>query len=293
MYLHHFSEMAKLTFVQNSQGLKPRILGLFSARVKSRPDTKLHLSHAPHSAGLKSRPDAKQHWRHARRKLVFAASMMLFLLPVRAAFAADDLDKVLRRLDAASANFHTTSADFEFDTVTTQPIYDKDVQKGTAYYKREGQTFQMAAHIGDVNGRPVPKVVVLSGGAIKLYEKLVNQVTTLTKFSQYQSWFMLGFGASGKELEEKWNIKYLGPEKMDGVTTEKLEMVAKDPTVRKNIPKVTLWMDADRGVSIQQVFDQGQGQSRTCHYTNIKLNQALVADAFTFKTDKQTRFITQ
>ena len=274
MYLHHFSEMAKLTFVQNSQGLKPRILGLFSARVKSRPD-------------------AKQHLRHARRKLVFAASMMLVLLPVRAAFAADDLDKVLRRLDTASANFHTTSADFEFDTVTTQPIYDKDVQKGTAYYKREGQTFQMAAHIGDVNGRPVPKVVVLSGGAIKLYEKLVNQVTTLTKFSQYQSWFMLGFGASGKELEEKWNITYLGPEKMDGVTTEKLEMVAKDPTVRKNIPKVTLWMDADRGVSVQQMFDQGQGQSRTCHYTNIKVNQALVADAFTFKTDRDTRFITQ
>jgi outer membrane lipoprotein-sorting protein len=274
MYLHHFSEMAKLTFVQNPQGLKPRILRLFSARVKSCPD-------------------AKQHWRHARRKLVFAASMMLVLLPVRAAFAADDLDKVLRRLDTASANFHTTSADFEFDTVTTQPIYDKDVQKGTAYYKRDGRALQMAAHIGEVNGKPVPKVVVLSGGTIKLYEKKVNQVTTLTKFSQYQSWFMLGFGASGKELEEKWNIKYLGPEKMDGVTTEKLEMVAKDPTVRKNIPKVTLWMDADRGVSIQQVFDQGQGQSRTCHYTNIKLNQALVADAFTFKTDRDTRFITQ
>jgi outer membrane lipoprotein-sorting protein len=293
MYLQHFSKMAKLTFVQNPQGLKPRALRLFSARLKSCPDTKLHLSHALHSAGLKSRPDAKQHLMHALRKLVFAASIMLVLLPVRAAFAADDLDKVLRKLDAASANFHTTSADFEFDTVTTQPIYDKDVQKGTAYYKRDGHTFQMAAHIGEVNGKPVPKVVVLSGGAIKLYEKLVNQVTTLTKFSQYQSWFMLGFGASGKELEEKWNITDLGPEKMDGVTTEKLEMVAKDPTVRKNIPKVTLWMDADRGVSVQQMFDQGQGQSRTCHYTNIKVNQALVADAFTFKTDRDTRFITQ
>lgn len=227
------------------------------------------------------------------KKLAFAASVMLVLLPVRAAFAADDLDKVLRRLDAASANFHTTSADFEFDTVTTQPIFDKDVQKGTAYYRRDGRTFQMAAHIGEVNGKPVPKVVVLSGGAIKLYEKKVNQVTTLSKFSQYQSWFMLGFGASGKELEEKWDIKYLGQEKMDGVTTEKLEMVAKDTTVRKNIPKVTLWMDADRGISILQVFDQGQGQSRTCHYTNIKMNQALVADAFTFKTDRETQFINQ
>jgi outer membrane lipoprotein-sorting protein len=226
-------------------------------------------------------------------KLIFAASIMLVLLPARAAFAADNLEKVLRKLDAASANFHTTSADFEFDTVTTEPIYDKDVQKGMAYYMREGRTFQMSAHINEVNGRSVPKVVVCSGGNIKLYEKLVDQVTTLTKFGQYQSWFMLGFGASGKELEQKWNIKYLGTEKMDGVTTDKLELVAKDPTVRKNVSKVTLWMDADRGVSIQQVFDQGPGQSRICRYTNIKVNQTLPADAFTFKTDKQTRFVNQ
>jgi outer membrane lipoprotein-sorting protein len=228
------------------------------------------------------------------KKLIFAAALVLALLPARMAYAADDLNKVLQRLDAASANFHTTSTDFEFDTVATLPFYDKDVQKGTIFYKRDGKIFQMAAHIALVNGKAVPKVVVLSGGAIKLYEKLLNQVTTITKFSQYQSWFMLGFGASGKDLEAKWNIKYLGTEKMDGVVTEKLELVAKDPTVRKNLPKVTLWMDADRGVSVQQLFDQGQGQSRLCHYTNIKVNQAsLPADAFSFKTDKQTHFVTQ
>jgi outer membrane lipoprotein-sorting protein len=227
------------------------------------------------------------------RKLILAASLVLVLLPVGAAWAADDKDKVLRKLDAAAAKFHTTSADFEFDTVTTEPIYDKDVQKGVTYYKRESGSFQWSAHISEVNGRPVPKVVVLSGGVLKLYEKLVDQVTTITKLSQYQSWFMLGFGASGKELEEKWEIQYLGPEKVDGVTTEKLELVAKDPTIRKNIPKVTIWMDTERGVSLQQVFDQGQGQSRTCHYTNIKVNQSLPGDAFKFKTDRQTRFVTQ
>ncbi len=227
------------------------------------------------------------------RKLVFAASIALALLPLRAAWAADNLESVLRKLDAAAANFHTTSAEVEFVTVTTQPIYDKDVQKGATYYKREGSSFQWAAHISEVNGKPVPKVVVLSGGTLKLYEKLIDQVTTITKLSQYQSWFMLGFGASGKELEEKWDIKYLGPEKIDGVTTQKLEMVAKDANVRKNIPKVTVWMDTDRGVSLQQVFDQGGGQSRTCHYTNIKVNQRLPGDAFTFKTDQQTRFVTQ
>lgn len=227
------------------------------------------------------------------RKLIFAAILLAAMLPARRAFAADDLQSVLRNLDAASQKFRTTSADFEFDSVTTEPIYDKDAQTGTIYYQRTGSNSQMAAHIKEDNGRAVPKVVVSSGGTIKLYEKLTNQVTTLTKFSQYQSWFMLGFGASGKDLEDKWNIKYLGPEKIDGVTTQKLEMTAKDPTIRKNLPKVTLWMDADRGVSIQQLFDQGQGQTRTCHYTNIKMNQALPGDAFSFKTNKQTRYITQ
>ena len=95
---------------------------------------------------------------------------------------------------------------------------------------------------------------------------------------------MLGFGASGKELAEKWDIKYLGPETMDGVKTEKLELVAKDPTVRKNLPKVTVWMDTERGVSLKQVFDEGQGQSRICTYFNIKVNQpSCRRDAFTLQ----------
>ena len=227
------------------------------------------------------------------KKIILAAALVLAMASARAVFAADDLQTVLRKLDTASANFRTTSADFEFDTVETEPIYDKDVQKGTVYYKRDPKNSQMAAHINEVNGRLVPKVVVSSGGTIKLYEQKVNQVTVLTKFSEYQKWFMLGFGASGKELEDKWNIKYLGTEKIDGITTDKLEMIAKDPVVRKNIPKVTLWMDSDRGVSVRQLIDQGQGQTRTCQYMNLKVNQPLPSDAFTFKTDKQTRTITQ
>ncbi len=215
------------------------------------------------------------------------------LLPARAATAADDLDSTLRKLDAAAANFHTTSAEFEFDSITSEPIYDKDVQTGTTFYERKDGNFQWSAHIREVNDKPVPKIVVLSGGKLKLYEKVSNQVTTLSKLGQYESWFMLGFGASGKDLESKWNMKYLGAEKIDGVTTQKLELVAKDASVRKNIVKVTIWMDTERGVSLQQVFDQGPGQSRTCHYTNIKVNQSLPSDAFTLKTDRQTRFVTQ
>src|ERR1039458_746828 len=111
---------------------------------------------------------------HKARKLVFPALIAMLLLPARAAMAAPATpdekakDAVLRRLDVAAANFHSTSADFEFDTVTTEPIYDKDVQKGTAYYKREGSSFQMAAHIREVNGKPAPKDLTYAGGKVML-----------------------------------------------------------------------------------------------------------------------------
>ena len=232
-----------------------------------------------------------------RRKLVYAAFIALVLLPVRTAYAADDLETVLHRLDVAAANFHTTSADFQFDTIETVPVPDKDVQRGTVYYQRKGAAFQMAAHIREVNGKVVPKVYTYSAGILKLYEKLTDQVRNFTKAGKYESYLMLGFGASGKDLEQKWEIKYVGPEILsDGksaVKTEKLELVAKDPAVRKVLSRVTIWVDPDRAVSLKQVFDEGPGTYRVCLYSNFKTNQPLPPDAFTFKTDRQTEYINQ
>jgi outer membrane lipoprotein-sorting protein len=226
------------------------------------------------------------------RRLVLAGLLAMILVSGRAAFAAGDLKATLAKLDASAANFRTTAADFEFDSIQTEPVDYKEVQKGVVYYKRAGSTFQMGVHINDVNGQNVPKVIVCcQNNAVRLYEQKPNQVTTLSKLSQYESWFMLGFGATGKELADKWNIVDEGAETMSGVKTEKLEMVPKDPAVLKNVPKVTMWVDLDRGVSLKQIFDEGEGQSRVCLYSNFKMNQNLPADAFSFKTDKATTYV--
>ena len=124
-----------------------------------------------------------------------------------------------------------------------------------------------------------------------MYDPTINQLTTLTKLSQYESWLMLGFGASGKDLKEKWEIKYLGKETIGGVSTDKLEMVPKDPEIRSKLPKVTIWMDSDKGVSLKQHFDEGDGMYRDAIYSNVKMNQPLPADAFTFKTNKATTYL--
>jgi outer membrane lipoprotein-sorting protein len=225
------------------------------------------------------------------RGILFALMTAILLTGPRA-FAADDLSSVLKQLNAAAQNFRSTSADSEVDVTTTLPIENTDVQKGTVYYQRTGKSFKMAAHIQTINGQPAPKIYMYSNGQATLWEGgNLNQVTTFAKAGNWEGYLVLGFGASGTELEQKWEIKYDGEETIDGVKTAKLELVAKDPEVRKKLPRVTVWIDTTRGVSLKQVFDQGQGDTRTCTYSNFKMNQSLPGDAFTYKTDKNTNFI--
>ena len=223
---------------------------------------------------------------HRKGSFVFFALLVTAFLPLRSA-RAGDLASVLERLDAAARDFHTTTAAVEFDTIQTDPVPDRDVMTGTAYYERRGDQFQMAAHLSRHNNRPTAKTYILSGGVLRVSETgKASDAKSYTQVSKYESYLMLGFGASGRQLQEKWTIKYLGTEKIGDVVTDKLELIAKDPAVRKTIPKVTVWLDTSRAVSLKQVFDEGEGQSYVCTYANIRVNQALPKAAFSFDTAK-------
>jgi outer membrane lipoprotein-sorting protein len=229
---------------------------------------------------------------NSSRNLFLFAAFALFLSE-RPIWAADDLQRVLQQLDVAAANFHTTSADVEFDSVMTDPVPDTDVKKGKIYYQRKGNAFQMAAHIEQQNGKPVPTTYSFANGKFRLFNPMIDEVQTYSKASAFEGYIMLGFGAGGKELADKWNVTYAGAETVSGVKTDKLELTAKDPQVLKLFPKVTIWVDPTRAVSMKQVFDEGQGQSRTCVYSNIDVNRSLPSDAFTFKTDSKTQYLNQ
>jgi hypothetical protein len=217
-----------------------------------------------------------------RFRLVLFTVLFAALMPI-SALRAEDLDGVLAKLDAASKYFHTTTASFEFDTVQTDPIPDTDTQTGTVYYQHSGTTFQMAAHITGDNGHHAAKAYIFSNGVLRESDTgKASDAKTYTQAGKYESYLMLGFGASGHDLEEKWNLKYLGTEMIDGIKTDKVELVAKDATVRQNIPTVTIWLDTARAVSLKQVFDEKDGTTRTCHYTSIKVNQPLPPGAFSF-----------
>jgi len=243
-----------------------------------------------------------------RNRLSFAAaasalallSAALYLPQVSAAAAApvdDEKAKVLEHLNQSANTFRSASADVEFDTIETDPVYDKDVQTGIVYYERSNSSVKMGVHLDKHNNRPSAKAYTFVDGVVKLFEPGEDTVTTIAKAEKYQGYIVLGFGASGRDLEAKWNIAYLGSEMLsDGkaqVKTEKLELVPKDPELRKNLLKVTIWIDPERAVSLKQIFTLSPTSSRVCLYSNFKMNQGVPSDAFKFKTDSKTAYRTQ
>ncbi|HEV2134467.1 MAG TPA: outer membrane lipoprotein-sorting protein [Terracidiphilus sp.] len=239
------------------------------------------------------------------RKLVFAAPLLFLLaLPAPPSFAAgqsptgksatsDKLQQVLQQLDGSAAKFRSASADFEEKDIQTVPVPNTDTRTGTIYFEHRGGEVRMAAHVKQFNGQPNGSVYTYTHGVFQLFDPQQNQVTKVQNSGNLAGYLSLGFGATGKDLQDKFEITYLGQETVDGVKTDKLQLIPKDQKARNLFSKVTIWIDPARNVNLKQVFDEGQGLSRVCTYSNIQMNHSISSSEFSFKTNKKTQFTTQ
>ncbi|MGH9589514.1 MAG: LolA family protein [Terracidiphilus sp.] len=233
-------------------------------------------------------------------KLAVAASILFPLcLPAQSAQAADNsntagkLQQVLQQLDASAKNFHSSSADFEFQNIQTEPVPDTDTMTGSVYFEHRGDAVRMTAHVKQRNGQPYGSVYTYTNGVFQLYDQQLNQVTKYQSSANLAGYISLGFGASGKELQDEYEIAWLGQETIDGVKTDKLQLIPKDQKARNLFPKITIWIDPTRDVNLKQVFDEGQGLSRVCTYSNIRMNRSIPSSDFSFKTNRNTKFNSQ
>ena len=206
--------------------------------------------------------------------------------------AGGALQQVFARLDATAAKFHNAEADVTWDNVQTQPIFDKDTQTGTIVVERHKGKVAIALHLKTFDGKPVPKEMVYDGGQFKLYEPLLKQMTvfhTAGKEAQIQSFLALGFGGTSAEMQRDWTVSYAGAETVDGVATEKLELLPRTDATRQNVSKVVLWIDMKNGIAIRQQSFDPSGNYRMIDYRLRHLNGGLPANAFEVKTASGTR----
>jgi outer membrane lipoprotein-sorting protein len=208
--------------------------------------------------------------------------------------ASPQLSALLAKMDVASKGFKSAQADFKWDYYE-KIVHDTTTQTGTIYFQREGGSTEMGAVITDPAAKgKVVKGIHFKGAELQMFDPGVNQITVLNEASNQaaiESFLTLGFGAGGSDLAKVWNITDQGPETIDGVATEKLDLVNKDAEARKSVLHVTIWIDASRAVALKQVAYQSGGNYRTATYKNIKLNAAIDKSKFAFKTDKKTQTI--
>ncbi len=220
-----------------------------------------------------------------KHKLAIAVVGLL----LTSAAQAQNLDAILSSMDRAAANFRSAQTDFVWDQY--QKVVDEhDLQKGMMYFRRQGDDVQMAADITS----PDRKYVLFTGGIVKVYVPKVDQVTEYDagkNKADFETFLVLGFGGSGKDLEKSFDVKFDGMEEVQGVNTGKLELTPKSQKVRNMFSTITLWIDPTRGVSLQQRFQEPSGDYRLANYSDIQLNKKINGEYFKLKTNSKTKYV--
>jgi outer membrane lipoprotein-sorting protein len=200
-----------------------------------------------------------------------------------------ELERVLDRMDAAARDFKTTEASFVWDQYQ-KVIAETDTQKGRIYFRRQGSETQMAADLTE----PDRKYVIYSGGKVQVYQPKIDQVTEYNagkNRSDLESFLVLGFGGGGHDLRNSYEVKFQGPDTVDGVKTDKLELIPISVHLRNNIARIVLWIDPARGIAVQQQLFEPGGDYRLAKYSEIKINQKLPDDVFKLKTTGKTKIV--
>jgi len=213
------------------------------------------------------------------RQLSLAAALVLAPL---AAVAQSQLASVLSQMDDASARFKNAQADVRYDTYT-RVVNDHDIETGSIYVERAGSHENMGAVFYNVGPDNKPastpaRIVDFDGATLRIFTVGTNQVDLFkagANQAKYDSFLTLGFGGSGKDLARTWDITDQGPDTINGIKTEKLDLVSKDAGVKNMFTHITIWIDPARGVSLKQVFYAPNGDNRTATYTNIRLNGSI------------------
>jgi negative regulator of sigma E activity len=234
--------------------------------------------------------------------IVVASSTLGFSAAPQAqpADSGNPLDAVLKKMDATAASFRSVQADFEWDTYEKVINEVDDIQTGTVYYRRNGKNIEMMAVVKMAGSDPTkrksePKYVLFSNGKISMYQPKPDTVTVYDLGKNrvdFESYVVLGFGGSGQDLVKAFDVTYVGPETIEGVATAKLQLIPKSDKVRNTYNKILLWIDLDKGISVQQQFFSFQGDYRLTKYQNTDLNGKKIPDeVFKLKTTSKTQTI--
>jgi len=200
--------------------------------------------------------------------------------------SSGDLDEAYARLDKSAQNFKSVIADIKRN-VHTAVINDDSRDQGSIKVKHDkGHETRMLIDFT----APDAKTVSIDAGSVSMYlpkQKTIQVYDIGTKRDLVDQFLLLGFGASGSDLKQHYDVTLLGREMIGSDNTWHLQLVPKSADALKNLKKAELWIAESSGLPVQQKFvTSGSGDYTLVTYSNMKPNAAVSDNALKLNVPK-------
>ncbi|HZT39363.1 MAG TPA: outer membrane lipoprotein carrier protein LolA [Bryobacteraceae bacterium] len=211
-----------------------------------------------------------------------------------AAFAGrapgDALSDVLSRMDKSAQTFESMSANIT-QLTHTAVIDENDQQSGSVRLKRAS---------GGVLGfvqftSPQPLVVAFRNRKVEKYYPKTNVVEEydVDKYGeQLDQFILLGFGASGKDLQKNYRIRLVDAEPLAGKPATHIELIPKSKEALEYLKRAELWIPDDAAYPLQEKLWKNADDYVLINYSNVKLNPPLTDKDFELRLPPGVKRIT-
>jgi len=217
--------------------------------------------------------------KNARYLVVCAVLAMAFAtipsLRIQAQGHAPALDTILKQLDANASTFHSLSADVARTKVTVV-VNDRSTESGKLLVSGDKMLLQLT--------NPDQRTILRSGDDIYIYTpglKRVEEYSLGKNRDLADEFLLLGFGTSGTQLQNGFQVKVLGEDTLSGEKTTELELTPKSASVLNQISKIQIWLDEATWLPVQQqFFETGSGDYFIVQYSKMIRNPHISESEF-------------
>jgi outer membrane lipoprotein-sorting protein len=189
------------------------------------------------------------------------------------------LESVLGMMDRSAADFKSLSADIEHIKYTAV-VQDTSTETGQIFVRHD-------AKLRIDFMKPDPRTILRTGDNLYIYTPKINRVEEYNIGKNRvtaDQYLALGFGTKSESLRKNYQLSLVGEEELDGRKTAVLELIPNSEDVRKEIPKIHMWVDEGNWLPVQQKFFEGSsGDYFLSRYRNLMKN--LKIQDSTFKAD--------
>ena len=226
-----------------------------------------------------------------RYLVLYAAVALGFatINPVPEAHAQErppSLEEIVKQLNANAATFHSLSADVARTKVTVV-VNDHSTESGRLVVSGEKMLLQLT--------NPDQRTILRSGNDIYIYTpglKRVEEYNLGKNRDLADEFLLLGFGTSGTQLENGFQIRVLGEDTVAGQKAAELELTPKSSSVLNQISKIQIWLDQTNWLPIQQqFFENGSGDYFIVQYSKMVRNPQIADSQFKPHWPKGTQVI--